>query len=962
VSQGQGRGLIERIITRGALSPNRIALRFFDRSSREFEALSWQRTSEKIKRTAARLHAQGLRAGNRSIVVAPSPQDQTFAFLGAMSLQAVPTILSFPSLKQSESKFVELMRSVLEKNPASSVITCQTHHGDVVEWVRKTGHPETAVLVIANGELDSVPSQSSALSEPLFVQYSSGTTTARKGIEITGEMLHGQLDAYSRVLNLTDSDKIVSWLPLYHDMGLVACLLLPLFCGIESIHLSPFDWLEEPSILFEAITRLSATLLWLPNFAYGLCVKRITEVEIDRMDLSSVRAIINCSEPTRNYTHLQFLERFGRAGISERALQVCYGMAEGVFAISQTSLQDVVRARQIGLVKQLSCGRPLPDCEVRVGKGLEGELGEVEIRSPWMFKGYLGEDRRRSNAFTDDGWFQTGDLGIIVDGELYVTGRKKDMIIHRGINYDPLEIEEIIQQGVSGVRSGRVIVFGIDDDDEGTEAIITLAELEVGAEPGIAAEGIRRCVLERIGIALYDVVICEAQTLIKTTSGKLSRQQNRDKYQETLRKHGSATEGHLEAETIGTTNTVESIWKRILRVSNINTEASLFGELGADSLHMMAAVAEMRREFGIEVSPFDLLASPSIQEQSNMIGRVLERKIEKSILVTLNRAKDTGRTLYLVHGADGHPYNYLRLAGAMQEQVNVKAIVSPLHNPNAKFQGTNGLLEKYRDALLADNPHGPYILGGWSYGGLLAFDLARKLTEAGAAVQAIMMFDTDPPESTIQGHDFENSVRAFERSALDEGKLLDVRSRGQFERFLKKWHICSPTFRFIWGVRNYRVEEEILKLAKFVLYDEPEEIRKIVEWRGTSAELLDWLSVRIATIDRERFQQTFLPGLTGEMLHRAALIYKWNLIDMCRPREKWVFKGTIFYYAVKGNVKGRGWQERTSVQMRVLEYPVRPLAGKDAHTSMMDKPNVTLFARDLCSHFAGLTHQSSLVS
>jgi acyl-CoA synthetase (AMP-forming)/AMP-acid ligase II len=406
----------------------------------------------------------------------------------------------------------------------------------------------SADLPVATARIPASPNETSIA----LLQHSSGTTGLQKGVALSHHAVLNQLAAYSDALNLSPQDVIVSWLPLYHDMGLIAGFLLPLVQGIPLVLMSPFDWVKYPAMLLRAISDYRGTLCWLPNFAYNHMARRVRDRDMNRLSLATMRAFINCSEPVRDDSHQQFLERFASIGLVADKLAVSYAMAENTFAVTQTPpgvtlTVDTVDRLTLETEKfaapiahhhtsaraVVSCGTPIAGTQVRViaasGRPLaERHVGEIAIRSDYMLSEYY---HRPDLVPFDDGWYFTGDMGYMVDGEIYIIGRKKDIIINAGKNIYPQDIEAIVNT-VAGIKPGRAVVFGVPDDREGTELIAVVAEVltdEADAQHTIN-RGIRQAVAQQATVTVTYVKLVDDQWLIKTSSGKIARAANRDKW------------------------------------------------------------------------------------------------------------------------------------------------------------------------------------------------------------------------------------------------------------------------------------------------------------------------------------------------------------------------------------------------------------------------------------------------
>jgi len=335
-------------------------------------------------------------------------------------------------------------------------------------------------------------------------------------------------------------------------MGLIAGFLLPLVQGIPLVLMSPFDWVGRPALLLRAIHDFKGTLCWLPNFAYNHSARRIRKRDKAGLSLASMRLFINCSEPVRHDSHQLFLEKFAANGVTPEMLGVSYAMAENTFAVSQTTPGQPARVDTIdeqaltlnryakpiapdhpGAVVKVSCGRPIADTAVRViaenGRPLPDRcVGEIAIQSNCMLTEYY---RRVDLRPFQNGWFLTGDEGYMADGEVYIIGRAKDMIINAGKNVYPQDIEAIVNT-VPGVHAGRAVVFGVPDEREGTELIAIVAEVRNAdkAERQEISKAIRQAIIRQSTVTVNYVKLVGPKWLIKTSSGKIARAANREKW------------------------------------------------------------------------------------------------------------------------------------------------------------------------------------------------------------------------------------------------------------------------------------------------------------------------------------------------------------------------------------------------------------------------------------------------
>jgi acyl-CoA synthetase (AMP-forming)/AMP-acid ligase II len=328
---------------------------------------------------------------------------------------------------------------------------------------------------------------------------------------------------------------------------------MPILLRVPLVILSPFEWVRAPVRLLQAVTKYRGTLSWLPNFAYNFCAKKIRERDLEGIDLSTWRAISNCSEPMRHESHQLFLQRFAPYGLKESTLCTCYAMAENVFAVTQGGIDSPVVLDEIDreamqverLAKPAFNGRPsvvmvsagpaLPNVRVKVtdehGNTLPDRvIGELALQSDCMLTGYYHRPDATHKALKD-GWYFTGDYGYMVGEQVYVAGRKKDMIIVGGKNVYPMDLEELAME-VPGVHPGRTVAFGIFNEEAGTEDVVIVAEVDTEdqAERDRIADGIRQVVTRGSAIALRYVHLVGPKWLIKTSSGKTARGANKEKF------------------------------------------------------------------------------------------------------------------------------------------------------------------------------------------------------------------------------------------------------------------------------------------------------------------------------------------------------------------------------------------------------------------------------------------------
>jgi fatty-acyl-CoA synthase len=562
VDETVGRILLRRLEE----EPNGEACRLV---SRDGEVVSVSMRSL-IERAMAYASAYGPASPDRKIigVCLYSGLDLHAAFLGAIWAGHIPTMLAPPSPRMEPGKYIDSFCRML-RHVRPSYLVVDTTATERFDRLALRDFPEATLIDPANvPAADGVDPWAGKADEVALLQHSSGTTGLQKGVALTHQAIIKHNFVYAERLSPAGDDRIVSWLPLYHDMGLIACFMLPLLLRIPFVEISPFDWVLRPASLLEQIHRQRGTLCWLPDFAFRFMAEsvRLNELPPD-LNLTSIRAWVNCSEPVYHSAHVAFYNRFREYGVNWQQFTASYAMAENVFAVTQSLPGDyrVLRvnrrvfseAHRIelddsdGSLEFVSNGRPVAGTEVSVidkdGKPMaENAVGEIAIRGDCRFAGYFRRDDLTKQSLIGEGWFQTGDLGFVHDGEIYVTGRKKDLIIIQGRNFYPADIETIVSE-IDGVVPGRAVAFGVPNENTGTELLIVIAETidHRSEQARHLALRIRNVVAQELDCIPADVRVVPTRWLIKSTSGKLARADNRNKYLENFVKEDRVTPAYV---------------------------------------------------------------------------------------------------------------------------------------------------------------------------------------------------------------------------------------------------------------------------------------------------------------------------------------------------------------------------------------------------------------------------------
>lgn len=509
---------------------------------------------DRVVGVAKSLYEFGLQPRDLVVIAHTQNLESIDAFWGALWLGAIPSMLPTLTEKLDPDVYLHSIAELVRLSSVAAVLTTDEFAPQLQQIVNCPVISSSALVAsrpAVNSSFDLI--RGSDPDEIAFLQHSSGTTGLQKGVALSHTAVLNQIAAYSEILELHEDDVVVSWLPLYHDMGLIAGFLLPLIQGIPLILMSPFDWVQHPALLLRAIHDYHGTLCWLPNFAYNHCARRIRRRDSEGLSLASMRLFINCSEPVRHESHQLFLERFTENGLRPEMLGVSYAMAENTFAVTQTksgqpAQLDVIDRQYLEKYRyakfageddpyaqiRVSCGFPIPNTSVQVlddnGQPLEERyVGQLAIRSDCLLTEYY--KRPDLNPFHKE-WYLTGDLGYVAGGEVFVIGRSKDLIINAGKNIYPQDIEAVVNE-VPGIHPGRVVVFGVPDEREGTELITVVAEVrpEIDeTEKREISRSIRQHVARHTMVTVSFVQLVEPKWLLKTSSGKIARGANRDKW------------------------------------------------------------------------------------------------------------------------------------------------------------------------------------------------------------------------------------------------------------------------------------------------------------------------------------------------------------------------------------------------------------------------------------------------
>lgn len=547
-----------------AAAESKTGFRFLGESRQDERFFSYTDVERESSRFAGAMQALGLRKGDRIALILPDNADFVFAFLGAVRAGIVPVPIYPPTGLGKLAGYLENTLHIVAQSGSRILLTNKEIKLLLGTIQAKAPGLEQVVAVedvrVSREKLRPVDV---SLDDVCFLQFTSGSTARPKGVTLTHANLAANVRAIMQLgLSVTDAgDSGVSWLPLYHDMGLIGFVIAPIYHRNAITFLPPLLFLKRPARWLEAVSQYKGSISFGPNFAYALCVKRIKDSELKGIDLSPWRVAGCGAEPIRAENLHAFAQKFAPYGFNEKAFMASYGLAESTLAVS-FSLGDGVVTDVVDGDKLWSEGRAEPltasndskaraSAIVRCGPAFDGheikifsaedtesekplgerEVGEIRIRGASIMQGYHGDPEATRKAFAG-GYLRTGDLGYIADGNVYVCGRSKEVIIVNGRNYYPQDIEWEASQ-VEGVRKGNVIAFGTMTGPGDRERVIVVFETSVVDEKqksALVAQA-RESIQQAVGLTVDELVPVAAGVLPKTSSGKLQRSKTRELYE-----------------------------------------------------------------------------------------------------------------------------------------------------------------------------------------------------------------------------------------------------------------------------------------------------------------------------------------------------------------------------------------------------------------------------------------------
>ncbi|MGJ5628670.1 amino acid adenylation domain-containing protein [Nostoc sp. CALU 1950] len=690
--------IVDILRDRSCNMPHTQAFTFLEDGETQELTLTYHELDRRSRAVAAQLQALGL-SGERAILLYPPGLDYLIAFFGCL-YAGVVAVPAYPPRNQRKTPRIQAISIDAQASVAltttamlptlQSILTPQTKQGNF-HWLTTDN--------IAQGIEDSWQQPAINGDTLAFLQYTSGSTGTPKGVMLShGNLLHNAAVTY-QMMEHSPSSKFVSWLPAYHDMGLIGGILQPLYGAFPCILMSPASFLQRPYRWLQAISRYKGTTSGGPNFAYELCVQRITQEQKETLDLSSWSVAFNGAEPVRRDTLELFATTFAECGFRPEAFYPCYGMAEATLIVSggiKTALAQVKTVEKSALSENqiveataqsqdiqsfVSCGETIPQQQIVIvnpeilTRCSSDEVGEIWVSGLSVGKGYWNREEETEQTFhaylkdTKEGPFlRTGDLGFLDNGELFITGRAKDLIIIRGRNLYPQDIELTVERSHSSLRSGANAAFTVEVNNE--ERLVVVQELEFRAKPNFAevVNAIRQAITEEHEVQVYGVVLIKPGSISKTSSGKIQRRATRIQFEngelnvvesdilkisDIARKETQLQRSELlalsprECQPILESYLIELLAGVLsIAIDDINTEEPL-NTLGLDSLKVFELKNRIEVDLEVEVSVADFFEGMSTR---SLITKILAQMTAAAFIPS--------KSLSQVQPADVYPLSF----------------------------------------------------------------------------------------------------------------------------------------------------------------------------------------------------------------------------------------------------------------------------------------------------------------
>ena len=546
---GQAQSVSEIVQRWAERAPERTCLSFYERGE-VTDRLTYGDLARRASAHARLVRRRGLHQGDAVVLLAHSAPGFVAAFLGAQEAGLLAVPCPPPEPLESARRVAQRVTEILSQcrarallNPAPASVDAELGPALAQAGIEVLASPEPGAIDPAEAGAESADRFPLA-----YCQFTSGSGGRAKGVLLTDESVAANIRAMVEAYRISSDDVLVTWLPLFHDMGLVGYILMPLVLGCAGHVMSPLAFIARPASWLSLISRVRGTMGGAPNFAYALCARKVSDEERAGLDLSSWRVACNGSEPVTRSAVDAFVRRFTPCGFRPQAMLPCYGLAEDTLCATSRRPGEGARFEEVmreGLEREgvawpeapgsivTSLGRPLPGHQIVVLDGdgrplADRQVGEIAIRGESVMHGYL-PGTEGDVALTPDGRLLTGDLGYVADGEIFVVGRKKDLIICAGRNYPPGDLEEAAAS-IPGVRPGRAVAFSVPGEESERVVLAVERREEWAGDSGALKAAIRNAVFTAMRLTPDEILLLPRNTLPLTSSGKVMRPEARRLY------------------------------------------------------------------------------------------------------------------------------------------------------------------------------------------------------------------------------------------------------------------------------------------------------------------------------------------------------------------------------------------------------------------------------------------------
>lgn len=945
--EGRFSSLAEVLRARAVLHPDAPAYTFLTDGVKT-AGLTFGELDARCQVVAAELERRGA-AGERVLLPYPTSVDFAVGFMGCLYAGALAVPVSIPNSTRGLSR----LGAVADDAQASLALTTsrqlsalQPHLGDIgkkMEW-----------LATDTLGTQAPPGWRMRQHDPnaiAFLQYTSGSTALPKGVMVTqANLLHNE-QAIRDSMGVTRASTCVSWLPLFHDLGLMAMLLQAVYSGSHSVLMSPLSFLGRPVRWLQAISEYKGTYSGAPNFAYELCIEKVTAEERRALDLSSWKYTINGAEPVRASTLERFSSTFAESGFRPETFVPAFGLAEGTLVsticpprapwrtvgLNVDALESSKVQVEKGAAARLfvSCGPAIQGMELAImdvetrRRCAPDQIGEIWLKGPSVAGGYWQREQATEETFrghTADGegpFLRTGDLGFLHEGEVYIAGRLKDVIIIHGANHYPHDLELTAEQAHPAIQPGFGTAFSVPVDGEEKVVLVQGVKRRLVKDGTEVLEAIRRALGEEHGVPVASIVLIESRQIPKTSSGKLQRRAARAaflegslvviaRWDEASGAPGKESRSRpFVAPRDETETRVAALFCEVLGVTRASVNDTFY-ELGGNSLTAMQLAARLEQEFQRSL-PFDGLARcPDVASLARWVAAEPEGAAKWSPLVAL-QPEGSKPPLYCVHSMGGQCVSYLALANELSKAQPFYGLQARGRTPGlAPTETIEEMAREYVDAIVQHQPQGPYFLAGWCFGGLVALEMAKQLEQASRQVGLVALLDA-----------------AYGPKTSEEATIPDPREDHEIDVT-----IIMNLFVDFGASAEDSTRERLLALS--------------------SEDLLPFAFERLR--DTEKFPKAF--GM--EHFRTFVQVFKTNW----KAQGRYGFRGTleapVAVFLASDTSRSAGWSELGHGWDGIVTQLSKVYSVPGTHVTMVERPHVTELAKKVQEALAEATGNAPL--